>query len=86
MKHKPLLPTILLGLTASLLHLHAAPQVSNVLANQKEGTKIVDITYDLVLEGGQTAYVEVWFSHDDGFTFPISVGWRGYCTCSPPRR
>ena len=73
MKHKRLLPTILLGLTASLLHLHAAPQVSNVLANQKEGTKIVDITYDLVLEGGQTAYVEVWFSHDDGFTFPISA-------------
>ena len=53
--------------------MHAAPQVSNVLANQKEGTKLVDITYDLVLEGGQTAYVEVWFSHDDGFTFPISA-------------
>ncbi len=73
MKRKLLLSSILLGLTTSLLHLHAAPQVSNVLANQKEGTKLVDITYDLVLEGGQTAYVEVWFSHDDGFTFPISV-------------
>ncbi|MBO61000.1 MAG: hypothetical protein CMO63_03375 [Verrucomicrobiales bacterium] len=73
MKRTRNLPNALLALAATTALLAAAPRVSNVTAEQRAGTKKVDITYDLVLDGGQTAYVEVWFSHDDGFTFPISA-------------
>ena len=51
----------------------APPDVSNINASQRAGTKLVDITYDLVLDLslGQTAYVELWFSPDNGLTFPV---------------
>ena len=35
------------------------------------GTKIVDVTYNLAMDGGQTAFVELWFSPDNGLNFPI---------------
>ena len=49
----------------------APPVVTGVTASQRTGTKIVDISYDLVLDAGQTAFVELWFSPDNGLTYPI---------------
>ena len=49
----------------------APPAVSGVTASQRTGTKIVDITYNLVLDTGQSAFVELWFSPDNGLTYPI---------------
>jgi len=49
----------------------APPVVTGVTASQRTGTKIVDISYNLVLDTGQTAFVELWFSPDNGLTYPI---------------
>lgn len=49
----------------------AAPLVSDVTAQQRTGTKIVDIQYNLVLDGNQTAFVELWFSYDGGANYNI---------------
>ena len=53
----------------------AAPVVSNITASQKvlDGniTKLVDIKYDLQLDTGQKAFVEIWFSPDGGLHYPI---------------
>ncbi len=51
---------------------HAAPPVvTGVTAQQRTGTKIVDIQYNLVLDGNQTAFVELWFSYDGGANYNI---------------
>jgi formylglycine-generating enzyme required for sulfatase activity len=52
-----------------------APIVSNISYSQRvaqEGnlTKLVDIQYDL--EGNRSMFVEFFFSHDGGVTFPLS--------------
>lgn len=69
---------ILTSLTASLLIclscFAAPPKVSDVIASQRAGTKLVDITYTLALPDGASAFVEIWFSHNNGLTFPISAG------------
>ena len=49
----------------------APPVVSGVTANQRTGTKLVDITYTLAMDPGQTAFVELWFSPDNGLNFPV---------------
>ena len=53
----------------------AAPVVSNITASQKvvggSKTKIVDIKYDLQLDTGQKAFVEIWFSPDGGLNYPV---------------
>ena len=49
----------------------APPVVTGVTASQRTGTKIVDISYNLVLDTGQSAFVEIWFSPDNGLTYPI---------------
>ena len=49
----------------------APPDVTNIIASQRSGTKLVDITYNLALDPGQTAFVELWFSPDNGLTFPV---------------
>ena len=53
----------------------AAPVVSNITASQKvvdgNKTKIVDIKYDLQLDTGQKAFVEIWFSPDGGLNYPV---------------
>jgi hypothetical protein len=49
----------------------AAPVVTGVNASQRTGTKIVDITYNLTLDAGQKAFVELWFSPDNGLNYPI---------------
>ena len=50
----------------------APPQVTGVTASQQAGTKLVDVDYNLVLDGGQTAFVELWFSPDNGLTYPVA--------------
>ena len=49
----------------------APPVVSGITASQRANTKIVDVTYNLVLDAGQKAFVELWFSPDNGLTFPV---------------
>lgn len=49
----------------------APPVVSGVTASQRTGTKIVDISYNLATDGGQKAFVELWFSPDNGLNFPV---------------
>ncbi|MDG1139033.1 MAG: SUMF1/EgtB/PvdO family nonheme iron enzyme [Opitutales bacterium] len=49
----------------------AAPVVTGVSASQRTNTKIVDITYNLTLDAGQKAFVELWFSPDNGLNYPI---------------
>lgn len=39
--------------------------------SQRQGTKLVDISYELNLPIGQTAEVSFSFSNDDGATFPV---------------
>ena len=64
---------LLLSIVSALaLPAHAAPPVvSAVNASQQSGTKLVDITYNLALDTGQSAFVEMWFSPDNGLNFPI---------------
>ena len=64
---------LLLSIVSALaLPAHAAPPVvSAVNASQQSGTKLVDITYNLALDPGQSAFVEMWFSPDNGLNFPI---------------
>jgi hypothetical protein len=47
------------------------PVVSGITASQRTGTKLVDVTYNLTLDAGQKAFVELWFSPDNGLTFPV---------------
>ena len=49
----------------------APPVVSGITASQRTGTKIVDITYNLTLDEEPKAFVELWFSPDNGLNFPI---------------
>jgi len=59
-------------ITSISIALNAAPpKVEGVHAKQRLGTKFVDINYTLILDFNQTAFVELWFSHDNGLTFPI---------------
>ena len=66
--------TLIFAATQLCLSAFAAPpKVTNVVAAQQEGTKLVNITYNLELDEGETAYVELWFSPDNGLSFPISA-------------
>jgi len=64
---------LLLSIVSALaLPAYAAPPVvTAVNASQQSGTKLVDITYNLALDAGQSAFVEMWFSPDNGLNFPI---------------
>ena len=71
MKTRLLLLSTLCTLSFSMLS--AAPPVVtlNSLPIQRPGTKLVDLNYTLALDPGQTAFVEMWFSPDNGLNFPI---------------
>jgi hypothetical protein len=60
-------------LLAGIFAVAAPPQVTNVTAAQQGGTKLVNVSYNLALDadGNQTAFVELWFSHNNGLTYPI---------------
>ena len=45
--------------------------VTNINASQRLSTKLVDVTYNLALDAGQIAFVELWFSPDNGPTFLV---------------
>jgi hypothetical protein len=45
--------------------------VTNIQAGQRTGTKLVDITYILALDPNESAFVELWFSPDNGLTYPV---------------
>ena len=49
----------------------APPAVTFIQAGQRAGTKLVDINYTLALDPGQKAFVELWFSPDNGLTYPV---------------
>ena len=49
----------------------AVPQVTNVLAVQRSGTKLVDVTYDLYDADGHAMTVALYISSDGGVSFPI---------------
>lgn len=52
---------------------HGAPPDVSVPTqpSQVSGTKLVDINYNLTVDSGKTAFVELWFSPDNGLTYPI---------------
>ena len=50
----------------------APPQVTGVTASQQAGTKLVNIVYTLAVDGNQTTFVELWFSPDNGLTYPVA--------------
>ena len=58
-------------LLAGIFAVAAPPQVTGVTAAQQGGTKLVTVNYTLVLDGNQTAFVELWFSQNNGLTYPI---------------
>ena len=49
----------------------SAAVLSNLSYSQRLGTKLVDIKYDLSLANGEAANIELFFSFDDGKTFPV---------------
>jgi formylglycine-generating enzyme required for sulfatase activity len=51
--------------------LAATPQVTNVVAVQRSGTKLVDVTYDVYDAGGHAMTVALYISPDGGVSFPI---------------
>lgn len=54
----------------------AQPTVSNVTAQQREGTKLVDVSYDLAIEGGENTSTFITFkvSKDGGTTVELVPG------------
>jgi formylglycine-generating enzyme required for sulfatase activity len=63
--------SLLLALPGSSLA-NEPPQVTNVLAQQRPGTMLVDVTYDLDDPDGDVMTVWLRLSEDAGETFPIS--------------
>ncbi len=56
------------------LSAHAAvPVVTNVVAQQRAGTKVVDIRYDLLDADGDTMKVRVEISHSGGATYSVPI-------------
>jgi formylglycine-generating enzyme required for sulfatase activity len=68
--HRTLVPLALcLGLAVSLRAVD--PVVSNVLAQQRAGTKLVDIIYDVADADSATLTVTIAISNDDGATWTV---------------
>jgi len=67
---------LLIALFCTLVSVQAAcaneaPQVTNVVAEQRESSMIVDVAYDLYDADGDPMTVTLWLSEDGGATFPI---------------
>jgi formylglycine-generating enzyme required for sulfatase activity len=60
-------------LALNLPSLEAAPVVNNIAASQRPGTKLVDITYDLVAIGWSGVAVSLQVSSDAGATWTVPV-------------
>ena len=50
---------------------NTAPQVTNVVATQRVGTHLVDITYDAFDADGDAVTIEVFLSVDGGASYPF---------------
>ena len=66
---KPTLFCLTLALAGAVFA--APPEITNVQASQREGTKLVDITYDAADADGDLLKVRVEISDDDGKTYSI---------------
>jgi formylglycine-generating enzyme required for sulfatase activity len=72
-------PALLLTLTAvafllalcSPPALAAPPEITNVIAAQRLGTKLVDVTYDLYDPDGDAMTIALYLSPDGGQSFPV---------------
>lgn len=66
-----LIPVLLVGLLLTSATHAAAPDVSNVRASQREGTKLVDIYYDLSNDAGELSNIHIEVSLDGGSTWRL---------------
>ncbi len=62
--------TGLLFCTAHLLHA-AAPVVTNVVASQRSGTKLIDIRYDVLDADGDPLKIRIEISHNGGSNYSV---------------
>ena len=67
--------TITIGLALTSYTAYSAnPQVTNVLASQRtDGSMLVDISYDVSDEDGDSVTISVNVSDDDGFTYTVNA-------------
>ena len=67
--------TITIGLALTSYTAYSAnPQVTNVLASQRtDGSMLVDISYDVSDEDGDSVTISVNISDDDGFTYTVNA-------------
>jgi len=66
-----LLCVALLVAGTELAWANSAPEVTDVVAEQRETSMIVDVTYDLYDADSDPMTVTLWLSEDGGATFPI---------------
>jgi hypothetical protein len=62
-----------LVLNTSIVWANSAPVVSNVLARQRPGTTLVDITYDVTDADGDLLIITLQMSDDGGRTFRVQA-------------
>lgn len=67
---KKVIAALLLAL-ATPLALAAPPEISNVAASQRDGTKLVDITYDAADPDGDTLTIRIEVSDNDGVRYSV---------------
>jgi hypothetical protein len=54
-----------------MLAIAGAPEVANVTAMQRSGTKLVDVSYDLNDPDGDAMAIRLYISPDGGLSFPV---------------
>ncbi len=68
---KTALNALLLLVLAAPFALAAPPEISNVVASQREGTKLVDITYDAADPDGDLLTIRIEVSDNDGARYSV---------------
>lgn len=68
---KYILSTIITGLLGAGLSLAALPVVSNVTSSQREGTKLVDISYDVADADNDQLKIRIEISSDGGVNYSV---------------
>ena len=68
---KRLLPSSLLAAALALPAFATPPEITNVVASQREGTKLVDITYDAADADGDLLKIRVEISDNDGVRYSV---------------
>ena len=49
----------------------AAPVVTNIVASQRSGTKLIDIRYDVLDADGDPLKIRIEISHNGGSTYSV---------------